>query len=161
MDLVSSGEMMELISHRGNLDGPDPSKENNPKYIVQAIDLGYSVEIDLRMHDKKIMLGHDIAQYEIGINFLEQYASRLWIHCKDKESLEFAMNHTNNNFFWHDTDDYTMTSWKYVWAYPGKEPVGKFCVMVMPELHWKIEEIVNFKTYGVCSDYVETLKNYK
>jgi hypothetical protein len=39
---------MLLISHRGNLKGPDSTLENSPSYIQKALDLGFSVEIDLR-----------------------------------------------------------------------------------------------------------------
>ena len=42
---------MKLIAHRGNIDGPNPSKENHPEYIESAIVDGYDVEIDLR-YDK-------------------------------------------------------------------------------------------------------------
>jgi len=38
---------MKLISHRGNLFGPNPTNENNPDYILNAIELGYDVEIDV------------------------------------------------------------------------------------------------------------------
>jgi len=29
---------MKLIAHRGNTDGPNPSEENNPEYIEEAIE---------------------------------------------------------------------------------------------------------------------------
>jgi len=32
---------MILISHRGNIDGKLSEYENNPNYILSAIDLGY------------------------------------------------------------------------------------------------------------------------
>ena len=37
---------MKLISHRGNIDGPQPDRENSPNYINEAIEAGYNVEID-------------------------------------------------------------------------------------------------------------------
>ena len=37
---------MILISHRGNLDGPQPENENRPDYIEKAL-LNYNVEIDI------------------------------------------------------------------------------------------------------------------
>jgi hypothetical protein len=153
---------MILIAHRGNLKGPDPSKENHPDYILNAIKQGYDVEIDLRMFNGELMLGHDEPQYETDLLFLTQYSSKLWVHCKDFESLDFVSKYTNLNFFAHFTEEpYILTSRGDFWAYPGYNSLGERCVMVMPELHWKIEEIVNFKTYGICSDYVEQIKNYK
>lgn len=146
---------MILIAHRGNTEGPKPDFENNPVYIENAISEGYDVEIDLRMHNGKLYLGHDEPQYEIGPGFL--FKSSLWIHCKDRKALEFMVTENFCNFFWHDTDNYTMTSKGFVWAYPGKHPVANKCIMVMPELFWKLEDIPLFNTYGVCSDYVKLL----
>ncbi len=40
--------MSGIISHRGNLDGPIPERENSPDYIDQAIKWGFVVEIDIR-----------------------------------------------------------------------------------------------------------------
>lgn len=53
-----------LISHRGNLNGPD-SRENHPDYIDTAIESGYQVEIDLRF-DGNFYLGHDDPQYKVS-----------------------------------------------------------------------------------------------
>ena len=38
-----------LIAHRGNTRGPKPEKENQPEYILQAIQEGFDVEIDVWM----------------------------------------------------------------------------------------------------------------
>ena len=43
---------MKIISHRGNIRGAIPDKENRPSYIDCAIGSGYDVEIDLRMIDE-------------------------------------------------------------------------------------------------------------
>ena len=153
--------MTMLISHRGNLTGPDPSRENSPQYIMEAIKKDYMVEVDLRSYQDKLYLGHDEPQYQIDMVFLVENRSFLWVHCKDSESMHTMLKYTNMNCFWHYADDYTMTSMGYVWAYPGKRSVGNLCVMVMPELHWSLEEISKFDTFGICSDYVEQIKNYK
>ena len=42
---------MILVSHRGNLSGPDPDKENNPTQINKTLDLGYDCEVDLWIKD--------------------------------------------------------------------------------------------------------------
>ena len=56
---------MILISHRGNIDGVKPTKENSPEYILEAISLGYDVEIDVWKVDGKWFLGHDEPEYAI------------------------------------------------------------------------------------------------
>ena len=61
---------MKLIAHRGNINGPNKEKENKPEYIIEAINKGYYVEIDLWLIDDKLYLGHDNPQYVIEETFL-------------------------------------------------------------------------------------------
>ena len=56
---------MILISHRGNLDGPNKSFENSPSYICEAIDRGFDVEVDL-WKTNKLFFGHAEPQYCIN-----------------------------------------------------------------------------------------------
>ena len=37
-----------------------------------------------------------------------------------------------SNYFWHQNDDYTITSKGYIWAYPGKK-LNKNAIYVLPE----------------------------
>lgn len=64
---------MIIISHRGNLYGPDKENENEnkPEQIQKVLDLGYYVEIDVWLIDEKLYLGHDFPQYETNLTFLE------------------------------------------------------------------------------------------
>lgn len=150
---------MLLIAHRGNLQGPTPSLENNPSYVRDAIDLGFSVEIDLRSKDNELYLGHDYAQYRVDSEFLVENKNFLWVHCKDPEAFEKALD-LNLNCFWHDKDDYTMTSYGFVWCFPGKEPVGKMSIIVLPEWYEDVSSIKKEgKMIGICSDYVLDIKN--
>ena len=50
---------MHLISHRGNLSGPDVKLENNPLQIQKVLDLGYECEIDVWYIGGDYLLGHD------------------------------------------------------------------------------------------------------
>jgi hypothetical protein len=50
---------MILISHRGNLNGPNPERENHPDYIWEALRAGFEVEIDVWWVEGKFKLGHD------------------------------------------------------------------------------------------------------
>lgn len=153
---------MKLIAHRGNTNGPNPLEENNPEYIEQAISQGFDVEIDVRYDtfDKKLYLGHDEPQYTVDWFWLAKYKSSLWIHCKNTESLfEFSHGTSGFNYFWHQEDDFTLTSKNYIWTYPGKS-YAPMSVIVMPEWNKKIDQIVELKAYNcyaVCSDYVEYL----
>ena len=77
---------MHLISHRGNILGSFPEKENNPTYIDCAINSGYDVEIDIHLIDNQFWLGHDEPQYKITGEWLTERVSSLWIHCKNIEA---------------------------------------------------------------------------
>jgi len=143
--------MIKIISHRGNLSGKT-TDENKTSYIDAAISESFDVEVDVWMVDNTLYLGHDEPQYKISSEWIEKRKNFLWIHAKNKDALSFCLN---NNFhvFWHNTDDYTITSRGYVWAFPGKYVSGNLCVGVLPELHWTISETYLQNFFGVCTDY--------
>ena len=146
---------MKLIAHKGNINGPDPSKENTPEQIEYCIKNGYDVEIDLRYDEltRNMWLGHDEPQYPVTWYWLAQHVHKLWIHCKDFKTLnEFASKTNGYNYFWHQDDDFTLTSRGYVWTYPGKE-VGVKSVLV--DLNG---DNIDQECYGICSDFVGKLK---
>ena len=158
---------MLLIAHRGNLFGPNPSTENKPETIEKCISLGYSVEIDLRVINGELFLGHDNPDYKIDLDFLKKHKDFLWIHCKNLEAILFLINtKINFTFFSHDKDPYVICSNGKVWAYPLKE-VKENCVCVMPEWADKYGKNERWKEclksyagncYGICSDYVFEIK---
>tara|TARA_R110001592_G_scaffold306781_1_gene579845 strand:- start:848 stop:1291 length:444 start_codon:yes stop_codon:yes gene_type:complete len=147
---------MILISHRGNLNGKQPSNENHPDYILRALVAGFNVEIDIWFIDGKFKLGHDEPQYDFPFQLFENYFGKLWLHCKNVEAM-VALNEFPNqhflNYFFHQEDDITLTSKGYIWAYPGKQPI-KNSIAVMPELNK--DDLT--KATGICSDYI---KDYK
>ena len=136
-----------LISHRGNIVGKNPDKENTVEYILDAISLGYDVEIDVRFVDNKWFLGHDLPKQEVDISFLEK--DKLWIHCKNLEAVSNLYGNTKINYFWHQKDDVTLTSFGYVWAYPGKQKILN-SIAVLPEIY--NEDISS--CIGICSDVI-------
>lgn len=144
---------MIFIAHRGNLNGPKIDLENNPQYINAALDLGFNVEVDIWHLNNQFLLGHDEPVYPVDIEWLRKRSDFLWIHCKDKTSLEefHILNRQSNvfNFFWHENDFVTLTSKGYIWALPGKQPI-KNSIAVMPELYND-----NVSTCrGICSDFI-------
>ena len=62
---------MILISHRGNINGPNKDKENSLSYIQEAINLGYDVEIDLWVINGELFLGHDSPQYIVNFEWIK------------------------------------------------------------------------------------------
>ena len=142
---------MILISHRGNISGIRSENENNPNYINTALKLGYEVEVDVRFENGKFFLGHDFSQYHINNEFLLN--SKIWCHAKTKEALE-ALEKIKAHYFWHQEDDYTITSKGYIWTYPGKKLFDK-SICVLPEKH----NYENFNCLGICSDFIEKYRN--
>lgn len=136
-----------LISHRGNINGRIPAAENNPAYVNDAINAGYDCEVDVWYIDHKFFLGHDKPQHIIdGNKFLKN--PKLWCHAKNLEALRIMLN-LKIHCFWHQEDDYTITSAGWIWAYPGK-PGNKRAIAVMPELEGT--DVTGFS--GICSDYI-------
>lgn len=140
-----------IISHRGNISGPNPETENTPDQILRAINEGLNVEVDIWGTDEGLFLGHDAPQYPVEPAFLKMYYDVLWIHCKNSKAISMISKVEDPalHYFWHENDDYTLTSQGYVWAYPGKEAAGDRTISVMPEL-------IPGKTprsYGICTDY--------
>lgn len=143
---------MIYISHRGNINGKNEVRENSPEYIIEAVEMGYDVEIDIWSVDGKLWLGHDGPQYETTLQWLNERKDKLWIHCKNIEALELAnwfKSDTKLNYFWHQTDTVTLTSQGFIWAYPGKQPI-KDSIAVLPELY---NDDVS-ECYGICSDII-------
>jgi len=142
---------MKYISHRGNTNGRFESYENEPNYIDIAIKKGFDVEIDVWYKDNMLWLGHDRPDYCTDFRWFRDRISKLWIHCKNIEAIEyFSTSGYDYNYFWHQDDLLTLTSHKYIWVFTGKQPV-KGSIAVMPELN---DEDIN-QCLGICSDYIE------
>ena len=147
---------MKLIAHKGNVNGPDSLKENTPEQIEWFIENGYDVEIDVRYSPEKdkFYLGHDDLQHEINWWWLAGKQKNLWIHCKDLFTLhEFTARTSGYNYFWHQRDDYTLTSKGQIWASPAQD-YNKDTVRVIEDP----EEVKEYDCYAICSDYVGKLK---
>lgn len=148
--------MKHFISHRGNINGRIPDRENHPDYIDEAINLGYDVEIDLWYINEKFWLGHDKPEYVTTLSWVASRQDKLWIHCKNHEAMVYLNEYQllNLNWFWHEEDDMTLTSKRFMWVYPGKQPI-KSSIAVMPEIN---EDDVSL-CLGICSDQIEKYKD--
>lgn len=145
---------MIIIAHRGNIDGPNPTKENTIQYIEDAIASGFDVEIDLWVQDDNLFLGHDSPQYLVTINWLEQFHHKLWIHCKNIAAIEYMSDAWLFHYFWHENDTMVVTSLRDLWVFPGKQPVRN-SIAVMPEIYNDDVSLCR----GVCTDYAINYRN--
>ena len=138
---------MFFISHRGNLNGPNPMKENSVEYINNALSKKFDVEIDLWFKNNNFFLGHDEPKYEIDLNFLKKPG--LWIHAKNLECF-YQLSNFDLNFFWHEEDKITITSKGFFWNYPGTL-LSKKSICVLPEK----SDIKEVDCLGYCSDFIK------
>ena len=142
---------MHLISHRGNLSGPLPKKENHPNYIDKALKRGYNVEIDVWYMYDKWFLGHDEPLYEVDAAFLLN--GFLWCHAKNIQAFE-KMLYIGAHCFWHQEDDVTLTSEGYLWTYPGKELTPRSICVLPEKVQYDWSEILLAR--GICSDFIDS-----
>lgn len=157
---------MKLISHRGNLRGPNPIKENTKDYIETAIHKGFDVEIDIRAEltnstdptSYKYTLGHDYSQEATPYQWLLQFKDKLWIHCKNLEAL-YAFRNTDFHYFWHQEDDFTLTSQKIIWTYPLKRVTSNSVIVCWDES--SAIDYMNSNAMGICCDYVSNIMEIK
>jgi hypothetical protein len=138
---------MLIISHRGNLNGPNPDTENDPEHIQKVLKK-YNCEIDVWFNKGKFFLGHDYPQYEVETKFLLQ--DGLFCHAKNLNALEEMLEYKVKSCFYHENDNHTLTSDNLIWTYPGRN-TGKKSIIVDTSKDWKLKE---YKCFGVCVDYV-------
>lgn len=148
---------MIIISHRGNLRGPDASNENRPSIIERVLsETKFHVEIDVwYTENKELFLGHDEPKYRVEASFLDN--ERLWCHAKNLNALEFLIiNKNNKKYFWHENDKYTLTSNKIIWTFP-LEKTTKNSIIVCNTLK-ETQKYFKENVFGLCSDYVGLIK---
>ena len=147
---------MRIISHRGNISGANSCVENHPESVENAIRLGFEVEVDIWVSgNSKLLLGHDLPEFEVQLSWLVDLKDSLWLHCKNMQALEYAtINLKDFNFFFHQSDDYVLTSKGYVWVFPGRTP-PKNSIVVLPESEegWIQKLLLEKNLHGVCTDY--------
>jgi hypothetical protein len=138
-----------LIAHRGNVNGPQPEKENTLAYLFAAIEAGYDVEVDVWNVNGLWLLGHDgphILVHENDLHYLETHA---WFHAKNYSAF-YELDQLGCNVFAHEDDPFVSTSKGWIWSHKGCEnPHG---IVVMPSLETEKHLILNCA--GVCHDYL-------
>ena len=151
---------MRIIAHRGNLNGKSQD-ENSPSQIDMCLEANFDCEVDVWVQEKNIWLGHDFGQYAVGLDWLLSRRFRLWIHCKNLDSIEFfsLLSERQLNYFWHQNDSYTLTSLNFIWVLPGS-PLIPGSIAVLPEV-WEDEDLKeNLNNCGgICTDFPIQYRN--
>lgn len=147
-----------IISHRGNISGPVPSRENSPSYIDSAILSGYEVEVDVNYINGKFYLGHDTPDIEISETWIRKRKEKLWFHCKNLSAssrlieMQITYNETYK-FFCHTSDSFILTSTNHMWVHDLSLPLNILCIIPLLRED-EIKRYHNKIVYAVCTDYV-------
>jgi len=137
---------MILVSHRGNINGRIPERENEPKYIEKTMQQGFEVEVDVWYINHKLYLGHDKPNHMVPNEFLKK--KQILFHAKNKEAL-FYLKEQGAHVFWHQDDKYTMTSKGLIICHPFSDPIPGSLFM-LPELENREYD----NCYAICSDFI-------
>jgi hypothetical protein len=166
---------MKIISHRGNLTGPNPERENTVEAIEEALKLGFPVEFDIWYNEGKYWLGHDKPQYETNVEKFFDWSEMndIYIHCKNVLALQMLMKDSvyhdpKIHSFFHDIDDCIMLDNFNIWVHPKAvesidQTVAEDCIAVLPkrktvEVNF-IDNIDLHKWNGICTDYPVDVRN--
>ena len=141
---------MKLISHRGNIRGPISDKENRPSYIDCALGNGYDVEIDVRIIDNELWLGHDKPQYKITHKWLDCRKDNLWIHCKDLETAKKCWEYQS---FCHTSDPYTYTSTGKIWLHDLSMKIDNNVIIAQIDIPEEPQSFLHNVPDAICTDY--------
>ena len=149
---------MKLLSHRGNISGVNPELENSPEYIDQAL-VNYDVEIDIRYVNGDSMLGHDIGQYIVEESWLIDRSDKLWLHCKDYQSLS-RLTDTPLKTFYHSVEACTtIRNASCVWCHDLNMCDANSIIPLLGK-----NELLLLKhlphVYAVCSDHVAAIESH-
>lgn len=154
---------MILISHRGNISGRNPERENTISYIQEAINQDFFVEIDVSFsfEKNKLMLRHDHdgRGSDIDWDFISKNRDKLLIHCKDISGLRFIKD-SEYNYFYHGEDDFCLSSKQWIIAHSrmGVDYINKKDIILMlPEKHGLSKDAVK-ECAGICSDIISFYK---
>lgn len=158
-----------IISHRCNLNGPDPKTENTIEAIQKCIQARVDIELDIWYTNGKFFLGHEGPTTEFNPFIFDFGDSRIWFHCKSIETMDIlykqhfhfweGQNWGNQyRLFFHDKDDMTLTSNQEFWTYPGRKLYSN-SIAVMPEYQnyeyrsYVSKLFLEEKIKGICSDF--------
>lgn len=145
---------MKFYAHRGNVNGPNVSRENSPEYVDTAIRAGFKVEVDLRIVGNGLYLGHDYPQYLVDADWLDDRKSSLLIHAKSTKAAMTVLKMGRDwHWFSHSGDPCALTSRGCLWMHRLSVEPDLTCIvpLLTPEL------LANYpyrEVHGICTDYV-------
>lgn len=158
---------MRLIAHRGVTDGNYSGKENTIESIMDCLEKGYEVEVDVISDTTKsqypegyLFLGHDEPQEHLFNLFSKigskRLASKIWYHCKDSVALDYFKRSELDHYFWHDKDKFTITSKGFFWTADPCACYPSGTIIVAKDIDESKRQL-NTNCAGICSPFVDDL----
>jgi hypothetical protein len=149
---------MIYISEYGNINEKHVDKENNPDYIVHAINAGFFVKVNVWLIEDCIHIGKIHAQYVISDEFIHEYKNKLWFCAQTAETYNILIDkYAADTVFMHD---FTLKNISYT-SFETTSDNTEF-ILFSPEAHkttYEIRDIWNHQNCkGICSSYVAYYK---
>jgi len=147
--------VIQLISHRGNLSGPEPARENTAEFIDEAIKEGYPVEIDVRKNEDGLWLGHDEPISLVDINWLTDRKDNLLVHSKNVEALKEMLDNDMRTFYHASERHVIIANTNLIWSHDISEATDISIIPLMSKSDIeKFDLKKNNNMHGICSDNV-------
>ena len=110
------------------------------------------VEIDVWAVNGTLYLGHDEPGEVMSLEWI--HSPHIWFHAKNVEALQCLQRMRGAKYFWHQDDDYAVTSNNKIWTYPGKKLVDG-AIAVVPEIAYNGNL---WNCHAICTDYINKYK---
>jgi len=123
-----------------------------------AIAAGFDVEIDIWHVNNRFFLGHDYPKCYVDESFLIDHSSRLWCHAKTLQALYALLDMPMMECFFHNIDQYTLTSNDLIWTYPDMPVTDKSIMLLFEKFSLEDAKIPEY-IYGLCSDHIKYYRN--
>lgn len=164
---------MRIISHRGNLTGPDKIRENKELALIEALEKGFDIEFDIWYVAGRFWLGHDTAEISFSVDTLIHWSSKymdrmFYVHCKNLWALEELSYISKNNIipFCHDMDQAILLKDNTIWIHPNalsnssKRDKSIAVFSTCKTAKYDVSLDIDFSDfYGICTDYPIDLRN--
>ncbi len=156
---------VKYYAHRGNTEGRDESRENDPSYLLEALAGGFEVEADVWYDEETVSFwfGYEEPMYEFPLSLVSH--PRVLVRAMDIVSLNKLMSlpvGIRPHVYYHKSDDDTLTSEGKIWSNcQGTESdgfEGDASIAAMNEFEGNLAILQRGVAHGICSDDVSLLK---
>lgn len=169
---------MKLISHRGNLNGIEPDKENTLEAIDKCLSFGFDVMVDVWYDNSNWFLGTLGPSIPVSWTMLNSLKNNLWMNARTVETFLLLKEKLNFKTFFNANGTFgALTSDDVFWLSPSKDPgLLESSLQCNCIFHHRIDdtddEEINFRLqivtnknflyssyYAICSDYPQLFQS--